>query len=114
MPTSQGVALAQRISQLLRRGRWFASGSALVLIVACATLRLHAAGDVVLYASDFTNIRGAWAIVDDASAAGGASLSTIDNGWPAAESPRPMPADYVEATFSAPASTAYHVWLRLR
>jgi endonuclease/exonuclease/phosphatase family metal-dependent hydrolase len=77
-------------------------------------VRLFAAGDIVLYTTDFTTIRGNWAAVAASGAAGGQVLSSVDRGWATADSPRATPADYVEATFNAPSLTPYHVWVRLR
>jgi hypothetical protein len=77
--------------------------------------RLHAASnDVVLHAADAVTIQGNWAVVTEPSAAGGRMLSSADRGWGPPASALPAPADFVEFTFSAPADTVHHVWLRLR
>ena len=70
--------------------------------------------DVVLYATDAVTLRGNWARQSDASAAAGRSLASADNGWSMTGTPLATPADYAEFTFSAPSSTRFHVWLRLR
>src|SRR4051794_28016749 len=76
---------------------------------------LHAAaGDVVLYPSDVTTIRGNWARVASASGAGVQKMSSVDYGWSTTDAPLASPNDYFEASFSASAGTVYHVWLRLR
>src|SRR5437870_9903633 len=72
------------------------------------------APDIVLYASDVTTMRGNWARVGGADAAGGQYLASVDKGWAAISAPLAVPTDFFEATFVANANTAYHVWLRLR
>src|SRR6185436_6222103 len=69
--------------------------------------------EVVLYATDFTR-HGVWTAQSDSTAAGGQKMSTPDNGVANTAAPLANPADYVEATFTAPAATPYTVWLRLR
>ncbi|HEX4346662.1 MAG TPA: carbohydrate-binding protein [Vicinamibacterales bacterium] len=73
-----------------------------------------ATGDIVLYASDATNLHGNWARASDASAAAGQLLTSADNGWSNTDSALAAPSNYFDVTFSANAGTAYHVWLRLR
>ena len=87
---------------------------ALVAMMVGAGVRAFASGDIVLYATDFTTIRGNWAAASTTTGAGGQLLSSIDRGWSAAAAPLAAPADYVEATFSALSYTPYHVWVRLR
>jgi len=72
------------------------------------------APDIVLYASDATTVQAAWSKTSGSGVAGGQYLSTFDNGWSSANSPLASPGDWFEATFTAPANTPYHVWLRLR
>src|SRR5438477_7142168 len=86
---------------------------AAVALVRAASPAL-AASDIVLYASDFNVIRGNWAIVASATAAGGNTLSSTDQGWATTDTPLAAPSHFVEATFSAPSSTPFHVRLRLR
>jgi len=69
--------------------------------------------EVVLYATDFAR-HGVWTTQSDSTAAGGQKMSTPDNGVANTAAPLANPADYVEATFTAPAATSYTVWLRLR
>jgi endonuclease/exonuclease/phosphatase family metal-dependent hydrolase len=76
--------------------------------------RAAAASDVVLYSSDVTAVSGNWAPVPSASAAGTTKMQSADHGWAATEAPLANPVDFFEVTFSAPAHTTYHVWLRLR
>ena len=87
---------------------------ALAAMMVGAGVRAFAAGDIVLYSTDFTTIRGNWATAATTTGAGGQMLSSIDRGWSATAAPQAAPADYVEATFSAPSYTPYHVWVRLR
>src|SRR5262249_1191341 len=84
-------------------------------IVWSATGRTTAATtDIVIYASDVSTLHGNWSQTSNASSPGGQMLASADAGWSSTSSPLAAPADYVEATFSAPAGTAYHIWLRLR
>ncbi|HEY2150357.1 MAG TPA: phospholipase D family protein [Vicinamibacterales bacterium] len=74
-----------------------------------------AAADVVIYANDPGNTaHGFWSMVADGSAAGGAKLSTPDNGAPATNNPAAAPSDYVDVTFNAQANTPYTFWIRLQ
>jgi probable HAF family extracellular repeat protein len=72
-----------------------------------------AASDVVLYSTDLT-LHGAWFRTADTSAAAGQKALTPDTGWSTTSTPLANPADYVEATFDAPANTPYRLWVRLR
>ena len=93
------------------------SSRTLLLLIALSALAgalAHAATpDIVLYTSDVTTVQGNWARVSDSTAAGGQKMSSADNGWSATDAALASPGDYFEATFSAPAATAYHVWLRM-
>ena len=85
----------------------------------CATLGTTstlaaAATDIVLYAGDATNLHGNWSRGADASAAGGQLLTSADKGWSNTGAPLASPADSFDFTFTAPAATSYHVWLRMR
>ena len=70
-------------------------------------------GDIVLYASDVATIRGTWERVSSTTGAGGQLMRSPDAGL---KTPTPLatPQNYFEASFDAPANTAYHIWLRLR
>ena len=85
-----------------------------VFAVLPATVASAATTDVVLYASDAANLHGNWARVPDATAAGGQLLSSADQGWSSTVTPLAAPADFFDFTFSAPANTPYHIWVRLR
>jgi hypothetical protein len=84
------------------------------LVLGATAGRAFAAGDVVLYSTDFTTVRGNWSLAGSTTGAGGQQMGSVDNGWATTDSALANPSDYVEATFSAPAGTAYHVWVRLR
>ena len=86
----------------------------LIAIVAIAGGRPYAASDIVLYSSDFGTLRGNFSSVTTSGAAGGQAISSPDVGWSTPNNALATPPNYVEATFSAPSSTAYHVWIRLR
>src|SRR6266478_9927164 len=73
-----------------------------------------AANDIVLYATDATNMRGNWARAADATAAGGQLLTSVDKGWSSTGGAQASPADTVDFTFAAPSATSYRVWLRMR
>src|SRR5215831_4332523 len=85
------------------------------LLMARGVLRVSAAaGDIVLYASDVSNIQGNWAKWSGSDAAGGQYMASVDYGWSMLDNPLSSPNDYFEASFTADASTPFHVWLRLR
>lgn len=89
--------------------------AAALLLMARGGFRVSAsAGDVVLYASDVTNIQGNWAKWAGGDAAGGQYMASVDNGWSALNNPLSSPGDYFEASFDAASGTPYHAWLRLR
>ncbi len=74
----------------------------------------YAASDIVLYTSDVSAASGNWAQSGTPTGAGGLKMVSADYGWSTPTAALASPGDYYEATFSAPASTPYHVWLRLR
>src|SRR5690349_2651898 len=90
--------------------------SLLTIVLAGANApRAYAAGsDIVLWAADASNLNGQWSLVADSSAAGGQAVSSTDTGWSSTSGPLAAPGNYFDFTFSAPANTAFHVWLRLR
>jgi endonuclease/exonuclease/phosphatase family metal-dependent hydrolase len=73
-----------------------------------------AAPDIVLRASNFTNVHGNWAIGYSSTAADGRYMGSTDYGWSTTSAPLAQPNDYFEARFDAPAGTSYHVWVRVR
>jgi regulation of enolase protein 1 (concanavalin A-like superfamily) len=74
------------------------------------------ATNVVVYASDIAAaaIHGTWSKVADATSPSSTKLATPDNGVANASNPLAAPADYVDVTFTANASTPYTIWLRLK
>ena len=100
------------------KSRWWtvcAALAAAVLSIARGGLRVSAAGsEIVLYASDVTNVQGNWAKWSGGDAAGGQYMASVDNGWSTLNSPLSSPGDYFESSFNATSGTPYHVWLRLR
>jgi hypothetical protein len=68
--------------------------------------------EVVLYASEAPTISGAWTIVTDSSAAGGARLRHPDAGLAGFGKPRTDPVHYFELTFNAEAGKPYRLWIR--
>jgi endonuclease/exonuclease/phosphatase family metal-dependent hydrolase len=71
-------------------------------------------GDIVLYASDATYVKGNWAKGSVPDAADSTAVSSTDLGWATPDAPLASPSNYFEFTFDAPAATNYRVWLRLR
>jgi len=71
-------------------------------------------GDIVLYAAEAPIRSGAWTIVPDGTAAGGARLFNPNAGAAKLTSALPSPADYFEMTFNAQAGVPYRLWIRGR
>lgn len=69
---------------------------------------------IVLYSADASNLHGNWTRVANPTAAGGQALASADSGWASTGAPLAAPTDYFDVTFTAPAATPYHVWLRMR
>jgi phosphatidylserine/phosphatidylglycerophosphate/cardiolipin synthase-like enzyme len=70
-------------------------------------------GDVVLYASKATVTGTKWTKnTTDATAAGGASMSSANLGAATVTTPLANPLDYFEMQFTATAGTAYRLWMR--
>jgi hypothetical protein len=59
-------------------------------------------------------IHGAWQRITDATASSGFALSNPNTGQPKVSPALASPANYWEATFTAQAGVAYHLWVRLR
>src|SRR5580704_4694895 len=89
-------------------------GALLCLMAVAVPGRASSATDVVLYAADAVNLHGNWALVADATAAGGEKLASASSGWSTDSAPLPVPSDYFEFTFTASANTPYRLWLRLQ
>ena len=75
-----------------------------------------AAGTVVLWTARVrpTDIHGNWQILNDATAAGGATLFNPDAAAAKISPALANPAHYFEMTFPADKGTPYHLWVRLR
>jgi phosphatidylserine/phosphatidylglycerophosphate/cardiolipin synthase-like enzyme len=71
-------------------------------------------GDVVLYASRAATLAGAWTVVSDATAAGGALIRHPDAGAAKVSTPAASPANHFEMTFTAEAGRPYRLWIRGR
>jgi endonuclease/exonuclease/phosphatase family metal-dependent hydrolase len=89
----------------------------LALIVSAFTLlagiRPSAAGeDIVLYARNATARAGAWSVVSDSSAAGGARMANPDAGAAKIENASGSPASYFELQFTVTPGIPYHLWIR--
>ena len=72
------------------------------------------AATTVLYAARTAARTGAWSIVADATAAGGARIHQPDRGGAKVTAPLPAPADYFELRFTAQAGVPYRLWMRGR
>jgi hypothetical protein len=70
----------------------------------------------VIWASDVATsaIHGKWQALTDATAAGGSALWNPNAGAAKIAPALANPASYFQATFSAKANLAYHVWIRMR
>ena len=69
-------------------------------------------GDVVLYAARAATRAGAWQVVADATAAGGARMHNPNAGLAKPSAASAAPADYFEMTFLADANVPYRLWIR--
>lgn len=76
-------------------------------VLVCVGFALHAAAppDIVLYAADVTTVQGNWRRAPSTGSPGGQMLASADAAWSTTNQPLASPADYVDAVFSAPAST---------
>jgi hypothetical protein len=70
--------------------------------------------DIVLYASEAPVRGGAYVVLSDASAAGGARIHHPDAGAAKLSAPLANPTHYFEMSFTAQANTAYRLWIRGR
>ncbi|HUR33046.1 MAG TPA: carbohydrate-binding protein [Vicinamibacterales bacterium] len=84
--------------------------AAMVVTGAAAT----EAQDIVLYSTDVSVVQGNWYAAASSTGAGGQRMTSNDAGWSAPTAPLATPANYFEASFTAPSYTTYHVWLRMR
>jgi len=66
----------------------------------------------VLYAAEATVISGAWSVVTDSTAAGGARMQNPNAGAAKITPALASPANYFELTFTAEAGKPYRLWLR--
>jgi hypothetical protein len=83
------------------------------LLLATMAISLESApADVVLYAANAPVRVGAWSLVSDATAAGGAALRNPDIGAARLTSPLASPSTYFEMTFDVVAGQPYHLWIR--
>jgi hypothetical protein len=67
---------------------------------------------VVLYASRAAVRVGAWTVVSDVTAAGGARIRDPDAGRATVSAPSANPTDYFELRFLAQAGRPYRLWVR--
>jgi hypothetical protein len=74
----------------------------------------QSSADIVLRPGSGATVSGAWAIVADASAAGGKAVRDLNAGVPKLTEPLAQPVDYFEQTFTADAGVPYRLWIRGR
>jgi hypothetical protein len=75
------------------------------------SIRINAR-EIVLRASDATNISGTWSLVSDSTAADGVRIWNPNLNVPKLGTPLAHPTNYFEVTFEAEAGIPYHFWLR--
>ena len=68
--------------------------------------------DAVLHASSGSTVHGAWKVIADATAAGGARLENTEAARPKLNEALSSPADYFDLVFHAEAGRPYRLWLR--
>jgi endonuclease/exonuclease/phosphatase family metal-dependent hydrolase len=74
------------------------AGMVAIIVAMVASPRpVFAAGDIVLWTSDFSRMQGNWSVVASADAAGGQEVASADRGWSALDRALAAPADYAEA-----------------
>jgi Big-like domain-containing protein len=73
-----------------------------------------ATGEIVLYAKNASVVAGAWQIVADPQAAGGARLWNPDAAVAKLPAALAAPANYFELTFNVESGRAYRLWMRGR
>ncbi len=105
----------RQLSVSLARARHASYGRIALLALSLLAWSNSAAaqGDVVIYASDVASARGNFWQAASSSGANQMKMDSTDWGWTASAA-LASPNDYFEATFTAQASTPYHVWLRMR
>jgi phosphatidylserine/phosphatidylglycerophosphate/cardiolipin synthase-like enzyme len=74
------------------------------------------ANTIVLWAAHVApaDVHGNWAALTDSTAADNVALQNPDAGAAKVAPALASPANYFETTFTAPAGTAYHLWVRMR
>jgi hypothetical protein len=68
--------------------------------------------EVVLHAWTASMLAGNWSLVNDASAAGGARVTSVNQGVDVKASQAANPADYFELQFNAEKGKPYRLWVR--
>jgi endonuclease/exonuclease/phosphatase family metal-dependent hydrolase len=71
-----------------------------------------AGDDIVLYARNASTRAGAWSVVTDSSAAGGARMANPDADAAKRSSASSSPSSYFDIPFTAKTGVGYHLWIR--
>jgi hypothetical protein len=79
-----------------------------------AAIGSGAVNEVVIHANTMTVTGSRWALEADATAADGTKARNPNLGESIVSTALASPASYVEATFTADAGKAYHLWLRMK
>ena len=74
----------------------------------------QSSADVILRPGSGATVSGAWAVVSDASAAGGKALRHPNAGAAKLTEALAQPVNYFEQTFTADAGVPYRLWIRGR
>ena len=87
----------------------------LLLISGIQPSRAQSSGaDIILRPGSGADVAGAWAIVSDASAAGGKAVRHPNAGAVKLAQALAQPVNYFEQTFTAEAGVPYRIWMRGR
>jgi hypothetical protein len=77
-----------------------------------STAAVPPSGDIVLYASDVSQLAGGWRLVGDANAAAAVRIHHPDAGAPKLAAPLASPTHWVEWSFTAEKGRGYRLWIR--
>ena len=96
----------------LTSGRRALACGALFLAFGAPSALAQTSDDIVLYASSANVVKGAWSVVSDSTAAGGARMANPDAGLAKLAAPMASPVSYFEVPFTVKPGLGYHLWIR--